>query len=96
MKFFTPKIETSIDGSTGLKNYALIWYGKQLEEGINDLMAEAMRSLLPKLLIDNAQFQEKLAIEMKKAFESMQAEVLISIIKAAVREAIKEQKNENS
>jgi hypothetical protein len=93
MKYITPKLEITPDPvNPGLKNYAMVWYGSQLETAINDLIAEAVRTLLPKALIENSDFQEKIANELKKAISSMQAEVLISIIKAAVREAVKEEK----
>lgn len=42
--------------------------------------------------MEDGSFQEKVATELKKAIGSMQAEILISIIKAAVREAMKEEK----
>lgn len=92
MKFFTPKIEVVNDPTTGLKNYVMVWYGQQLQEGINDLITQQVRFLLPKALAENGDFQEKVAAELKAAISSMQAEVLISIIKAAVREAMKEEK----
>jgi hypothetical protein len=92
MNFFAPKVEERFDPNTGLKNYALVWYGRELQTGINDMITQVVRATLPKALMEDGSFQEKVATELKKAIESMQAEVLISIIKAAVREAMKEEK----
>jgi hypothetical protein len=92
MKNFTPTMEIQTDPNTGVKNYAMVWYGQQLQTAINDLIADQVRFLLPKALMEDGSFQEKVATELKAAISSMQAEVLISIIKAAVREAMKEEK----
>lgn len=40
MKGFAPKIETRIDPDTGLKNYALVWYGGELQSALNEIIGE--------------------------------------------------------